>query len=120
MALTPLSGSLYLLPSSFQDLALHNQENYFCPSCAMVEGFLSYFPQVREQIAIEYVDFQRPRKALVERLGEARQSCPVLILGQDAPFTENLDSVDGGFVLQDATEITHYLGKVFGLSVPHP
>lgn len=115
-----LSGILFLLPPDFADPAFSKTDSYFCPSCAMVEGFLSYFPQVREKLIFEYLDFPRPRKVLVERLGEARQSCPVLILGPDAPFTENLDSVEGGFVIQDATEITRYLGKVFGLSLPHP
>jgi hypothetical protein len=48
-----------------------------------VEGLLSFFPALRDAIDVHYIDFPRPRQALVSDLGEAHQSVPVLILADD-------------------------------------
>jgi Protein of unknown function (DUF3088) len=41
---------------------------------------LSYYPKLREQIDIRYIDFPRPRKEIVELVGGEHQGCPNLIL----------------------------------------
>ena len=46
----------------------------------MVEGILKYYPQIKEQLEIIYVDFQKPRQAVIDMLGTENQGCPVLII----------------------------------------
>lgn len=55
-------------------------EGWYCPDCAIVEGVLAYYPQLRQAIDVRYVDFPRPRAALVAMVGEAFQDCPCLLL----------------------------------------
>ncbi len=55
-------------------------EGWYCPDCALVEGVLAYYPQLREAIDVVQVDFPRPRAALVAEVGEALQDCPCLLL----------------------------------------
>jgi hypothetical protein len=76
---------LFLLKPDFHDANRDPNQKYFCPDCAFVEGLLSYYPRLRDEIEVTYVDFARPRKVLVDLLGEANQSCPVLIL-EDGSF----------------------------------
>lgn len=55
-------------------------EGWYCPDCAIIEGVLSYYPQLRHVIDIRHVDFPRPRAALVALVGEGHQDCPCLLL----------------------------------------
>lgn len=114
---------LFLLPSNFEDKSEgNNGAKFFCSDCAMVLGFLSYFPEVKKQVAIEEVPFERPRKAVVNVLGEEHQSCPVLVL-DDA----ELDLFPGIIIHQegnkhfinDPKHITHYLADKHKVSLPH-
>jgi hypothetical protein len=72
--------TLYLLKPSFEKAG----ELRFCPDCAMMEGYLAAHPPLRDALEIVYVDYARPRAALVERLGEAHQNAPTLILASRA------------------------------------
>ncbi|MBP0624416.1 DUF3088 domain-containing protein [Cupriavidus consociatus] len=54
---------------------------FYCGDAVAIEGLLSFFPQLRSQIEVEYIDALRPRKAIVDLIGEANQSAPVLVLG---------------------------------------
>lgn len=55
-------------------------EGWYCPDCAIVEGVLAYYPQLRQVIDIRHVDFARPRTALIALIGETHQDCPCLLL----------------------------------------
>jgi hypothetical protein len=55
-------------------------EGWYCPDCALVEGVLGYYPQLRAAIDIRHVPFARPRQAIVDLAGEAAQDCPCLLL----------------------------------------
>src|SRR5579872_4675045 len=46
---------------------------FYCAESASVEGLLGFFPQLREMIDVEYIDFPRPRQVLVELLGNDHQ-----------------------------------------------
>lgn len=83
---------LFLLKADFQDLNRADGKSYFCPDCVMIEGLLSFYPRLRNELEVSYVDFQRPRKAVVDLLGEANQSCPVLVL-EDGSFMNELDEI---------------------------
>jgi len=83
---------LFLIKADFQDLIRADGLNYFCPDCAIIEGLLSYYPTLRNKLDVCYVDFTRPRKALVDLLGEANQSCPVLVL-EDGSFINEKEEI---------------------------
>jgi hypothetical protein len=66
-----------LRPGFFQG----SEGPFYCGDSVSVEGLLGFFPQLRSEIDIEYIDAPRPRMAIIELIGEANQSAPVLVLG---------------------------------------
>ncbi len=76
---------LFLLKADFKDINRGDDKRYFCPDCVMIEGLLSYYPRLINEIEVKYVNFARPRQVLVDLLGEENQSCPVLVL-EDGTF----------------------------------
>ena len=60
---------LFLLRPDFRDAA-QGEQPFFCPDSALVEGLLSFYPQLRQRLDVRYVDFPRPRPAIVALLGE--------------------------------------------------
>ena len=83
---------LFLIKADFLDLNRADGKKYFCPDCVMIEGLLSFYPKLRSELEITYVDFVRPRKALVDLVGEANQSCPVLVL-EDETFINEINGI---------------------------
>ena len=73
---------LFLLRHDFVD---GSEPLYYCPECSEVNGVLHYYPKLRHHLEVRYVDFARPRPEVIALLGEANQSCPVLVLGAEAP-----------------------------------
>jgi Protein of unknown function (DUF3088). len=86
---------LFLLKADFKDINRGDDKRYFCPDCVMIEGLLSYYPRLNDELEVKYVNFARPRQVLVDLLGEENQSCPVLVLE------------DGTFINDVAAIITH-------------
>jgi hypothetical protein len=67
------------------------------------------------------VDYARPRRVLVERLGEGHQNAPTLILAQAAPDSGphgEIQSANGLSFLSDARPITRWLADRYGLAAP--
>lgn len=86
---------LFLLKADFQDVNFGTDQKFFCPDCALIEGVLSYYPKLRDELEVAYLGFARPRNVVVELIGEANQSLPVLILE------------DGSFINEPAEIIQH-------------
>lgn len=97
---------LFLLKPDFQDINQSAENNYFCPPCTLIEGLLSFYPRLRNELEVHYVDFERPRPAIVDLIGEANQSCPVLVLG------------DGTFI-NEPDDIIQYLSENHQIAKPH-
>jgi hypothetical protein len=75
---------LFLLKPGFQK---ENHPNlYYCPDCAIIEGVLQYYPQIRYSTEVVYVDYLKPRIRIVELIGEENQSSPVLITLSEPAF----------------------------------
>ena len=113
---------LFLLGTGFQDASRQpTTRMYFCPHCAVIEGFLGYYPALREKLQITYVDFLRPRPQIIILLGEENQSCPVLVLGEgDVPREIASVKIFGKHrFINDADEITAYLAATWGVAFPH-
>ncbi|MEZ5565159.1 MAG: DUF3088 family protein [Gammaproteobacteria bacterium] len=114
---------LFLLQPDFMD---GDQGPCYCPSCATIEGLLSFYPALRTKLIVEYVDFPRPRAAVIAAIGAANQGLPVLVL----PPTTNsaadaaLHGLDFGVFqgrpfLNGVSEIGKYLARRYGIGTPH-
>jgi len=116
----PGRDRLYLLPAGFEDPALDSGgRGWVCSACAMVEGFLGDFPQVRDQLDVAYLNFPRPRAELVEAIGEDHQSLPVLILAEPAEG-DSILAADGVSFISDEKAILRWLAARYGVAGPHP
>jgi len=110
---------LYLLRPNFQD---KGDGPFFCAECALVEGMLSFYPDLRRRVDVTYVDFVRPRPAIVKELGAEHQSAPVLVLANGAtqvPATVNVKKSNGKSFIDNEHEICNYLAAVHTVGRPH-
>jgi hypothetical protein len=113
-----MKDKLYLLRPGF-----HNASGaaLYCTDSAPVEGVLSFFPQLRELLEVHYLEFPRPRAALVEALGEEHQSLPVLIVAGNRAFKAEVPtpmSANGSRFFADEASIRRYLSTQYGLPQP--
>lgn len=97
---------LFLLKPDFQDINRSTENKYFCPPCTLIEGLLSFYPRLRNELEVNYVDFMRPRPAIVDLIDEANQSCPVLVFN------------DGTFI-NEPDDIIQYLTENHQIAKPH-
>ena len=105
-----MKPKLFLLKPDFADVSAGSSDaKYYCPDCVFIEGLLSYYPQLRSELDISYVDFKRPRPAIIELIGEANQGCPVLII----------DAAKSDFI-NDKGKIAQYLSENLGIGLMHP
>lgn len=111
---------LFLLKPSFLDGAA-GPGLFHCPSCARIEGVLSFFPALRDALAITYLDFPRPRTPLVDLIGPEFQSCPTLVLAEqsDAEYVQK-SPVTGRWFVKGADNISRYMADRYGISTAHP
>lgn len=112
-----MKDTLYVLRPGFDD----GGTSYFCPFCAEVIGFLSYFPHVRDTLEIVEVDYAKPRRPLADVLGEAHQSAPKLVLGDGAPDVPGVEiaEANGRRFVADTMAILAYLAATRGTPAPH-
>ena len=115
---------LFLLNPDFQDVRVDGTDQpYYCPHNAMIEGLLKYYPDLKNKIEIIYVDFPRPRKQLVELIGEGNQGSPCLVISKD-----NSDRVDtsyfnysGEYLFVNKKElIARYFADKYHIGKLHP
>ncbi len=114
---------LFLLKPNFSDLE-RDQENkkYYCPDCAFMEGVLSYFPELREKLDIRYIDYPKPRKEIVELVGDAHQDCPNLILdaaNHDYLEAKTFYSFGDKLHTDNPKLIVNYFAVWYGIPVAH-
>ena len=115
---------LFVLRPGFLDPA-KGEGRFFCPYCAQVTGFLTYFPEVRGTLDIIEVEFPRPRAAIVELVGEANQGAPLLVLGDErTPDEERAAGVpiaeaNGRRFVVKTMDILRYLAATRGVPRPH-
>jgi hypothetical protein len=90
----------------------------YCSDSLPVEGMLSFFPQLRELLDVRYVEFARPRAALVETLGAEHQSLPVLVLASGRQLKSGAPkprAANGRHFFADDPSIRQYLSSQYGL-----
>jgi hypothetical protein len=117
-------AKLFLLKPDFVDIKIDNEDKlYYCPQCAMISGIIKYYPQLETVLEINYVDFQRPRKAIIELIGEDNQSCPVLIIenSQEGSVDISYFHSYGDILFVNSNDlIIKYLTEKYGIGIPHP
>lgn len=112
-----MADRLYLLnPDWFDD----EGGPWFCPPGAMVEGVLSFYPQLAEKIEITYLNHPRPRAAVIAEVGEPNQSCPLLVLDGELDWPHAQTSAETGKRFLQDGDILPYLAERYGIGRPHP
>ena len=110
---------LYLLDPSFADPALPEQA-FFCRHGALVEGVLGNFPEVRDQLEIRRVAFPRPRREVIEAIGETNQGLPVLVLPPGETWSGANGGHNGRIFATGSESILATLAERYGIPVIHP
>jgi hypothetical protein len=112
-----MKDQLYLLRPGFMNAGMGP---LYCSDSAPVEGVLSFFPLLRDLVDIHYLEFPRPRQALVQALGASNQSLPVLILAANRKVKDEElapNSANGKVFFTDEKSIRHYLSTQYDLPV---
>jgi hypothetical protein len=112
-----MKDTLFVLRPGFDDAGT----SYFCPYCAQVVGFLTYFPAVAATLDIVELEFPRPRQPIIALVGEPHQGMPLLVLGS-APVAVadvTIHAANGRHFVKNAIEITRYLAATRGVPRPH-
>lgn len=112
-----MKDKLFVLRPGFDDKGV----TYFCPYSAQVIGFLTYYPQVRDTVDLVELDFAKPRKPLVELVGEEHQAAPMLVLGGEpvaVPHVKIGETNSHKFV-EKTIEILRYLAATRSVPAPH-
>ena len=114
---------LFLLNPSFTDNRLEPKDQlYFCPFNAMLEGVLKYYPELKDELEIIYVNFERPRQPICELLGEEHQGTPLLIIeNKDLDIsTLNVKDYNGKSFIVGPSDIVNYFALAYKIPIPHP
>jgi hypothetical protein len=111
---------LYLLKPDFLD----GGARQFCSECAMVEGMLSFYPQLRQAVDVQYVGFAKPRPEIAAELGPEHQSAPCLVVADPAKAARlaphvRLQSSNGKAFVDDPFLVCDYLALTLGTGRPH-
>ena len=117
-----MADVLFLLTPGFPD-AKAGPGEFYCVPCATVNGFLSYYPQVKEGLTVQVVAFPRPRAEVAALLGENHPGCPVLVLDESASVPAGVTvhtAPTGRKYIDGPTDIGNYLAAKHGVSRPHP
>ena len=90
----------------------------------MVEGMLSFYPQLRQAVDVKYIGFAKPRPEIVSELGPEHQSSPCLVVADPqraaklAPHVK-LQSSNGLSFVDDPRLVCDYLASTLGTGRPH-
>lgn len=83
-------------------------------------GLLSWFPAIKESMAIHYVAIDKPRAAITDLLGEKNQNAPTLILHSESPEFEDCGVMKyrGQRFINNAKDIGKYYAHRYGTPLP--
>jgi hypothetical protein len=109
---------LFLLKPDFEE---GDGKRYYSPHCAQVEGVLAYYPRLRLEMDVTYLNFARPRQAIVDLIGQENQNTPVLVVGDAGAIPPQLKpgNAKGRSFFTGEEAIADYLGLRYGIGQPH-
>lgn len=108
-----MTDKLFLMKPGFTNAGMGP---FYCGDSVSVEGFLSFFPELRGKIDVAYVEFPRPRRPIADLLGDENQSIPVLILdGEPGSDRVAVRQAKGVSFITNERDIRRYLSAKFAL-----
>jgi hypothetical protein len=112
-----MKDTLFVLAPDFSDKG----SMFFCPFSAQVIGFLAYYPQIRDTIDVVEIGFEKPRQPLADRLGEAHQAAPMLVLGGEPVPVPGVTIAEahGHKYVEKTIQILRYLAATRSVPLPH-
>jgi hypothetical protein len=110
---------LYLLQPGFEDPAYPGQI-FYCWHCALMEGVLASFPELASRLVVERIAWPRPRRPVVELLGEENQSLPLLVLANGETSLHQTGTRGGQAFISNKDKILAALSERHGFPDPHP
>ena len=107
---------LFLLkPGFFKE----SEGPFYCGDSVAVEGLLSFFSQLRNEIDVHYIDAPRPRAAIITLIGEDNQSAPVLVLGSEQVPVDcsiQIRTHKGARFIDNPDQIRRYLSSQYSVA----
>jgi hypothetical protein len=112
-----MKDTLFVFRPGFTD----DGTEYFCPFSAQVIGFLTYYPRVRQSLDVVELSYAKPRKPLVDLVGEAHQAAPLLVLGGPPVIVPKvtIGEANGHRFVEKTIEILRYLSATRSVPGPH-
>ena len=113
---------LFLLNPNFVDTNRQPEgQIYYCPFNAMLEGVLHYYPNLREELEITYINFPRPRTQIIELLGEGNQGMPLMIIERNDVDLSSLNVMqyEDKIFIMGSEAIAKYFSIAHGIPLPH-
>ncbi|GLK85184.1 DUF3088 domain-containing protein [Ancylobacter defluvii] len=111
--------TLFLLKPGFTDPAYPGQV-FYCWHCALIEGVLASFPLLAARLDVERIAWTRPRQAVIDLVGDANQSLPLLVLADGRPSRHQTGEQSGRGFIADKDAILAALSERHGFPAPHP
>ena len=111
--------TLFLLAPDFTDPAYPGQV-FYCTHCALLEFVLAQYAEQLRGLNVVRTQWPRPRQDLIDLLGEANQSLPLLIIG-DRTRTDCATGVfQDRYFIQGVDSLMRFLSAHYGIPLPHP
>lgn len=110
---------LIILKPGFEDPAYPGQV-FYCWHCVLMEGLLASFPELAARLDVERVAWPRPRREVIELVGEENQSLPLLVLSEGETSPHQTGTFNGRAFISEKDKILAALSDRHGIPVPHP
>jgi Protein of unknown function (DUF3088) len=110
---------LFILKVDFEDPA-YPSTRFYCWHCVLMEGILASFPKLAAKIDVERIAWPKPRAEVVNIIGAANQSLPVLVLSDDAPDGLATGEWNGQRFVEGKDAILRALTIRYDIPHPHP
>ena len=110
-----MKDQLFILKAPFTD----GPFDWYCNDCATMEGALLANPHWNDKIDVRRIGFPRPRRELIELVGEENQGLPMLIMDIERAPGDAV-RIGGYAVLKDIRAIGRALAHRHGGVGPHP
>ncbi len=111
-----MKDRLFLLKPGFE---IDGDGPLYCGDSVAVEGLLSFYPELRSLIDVDYVAFPRPRSPIVDLVGVDHQSVPLLVLAEEREVQDESivpQTVSKRRFLNDEAQIRKYLSSQYGIA----
>ncbi len=110
---------LFILQTDFADPA-YGGDIFYCEHCVLLEGVLAAFPELAQKIEVRRLNWPRPRKDVVDMLGEDNQNLPALVLRGSVDSDLPVKAANGLHFVNDKDDLLEVMARRYGIARPHP